>query len=372
MKVLHVDTGKPWRGGQAQVYELLRVLAELEVDCHLMCTRGGALARRVRDQLQSVTVHEHALRGEWDLGAARRVAALHRAHGFDVLHAHSGHAHGIAAIAVAVHRGLPPLVVTRRLELEPKDHALNRWKYAKPARMIGISDAVCHSIKRLVEPARRVRIPSGQNLAAVKAIPRDDRVRRELGLPGHALMALNVGALSPQKDQATLLRGFAAAIKHETLDDPPLHLVIAGEGDKGPTLEALIDELKLNGRAHLVGFVDEPVGLIKSADLFVLSSVFEGLCSTLVQVMASKVPVVATAVGGVVDLIADGHTGRTVPPRDAPALAGAIRAWRAERGTERWLDRVIAARDLAEHFDWDTVLGPATLEVYREVAATRG
>jgi len=369
MKVLHVDTGKPWRGGQAQVFELLRVLTGLGIDCHLMATRNGALAQRTGEQLPGVTVHEHPLRGEWDIAAAHRVAALHRAHRFDVIHAHSGHAHGICAIACATRRAMPPLVVTRRLELEPNTHLFNRWKYNQPARVIGISDAVCHSVKRLVHHDHRVRIPSGQNLAAVKATPRDDRVRQGLGLPGDALLAVNIGALSPQKDQATLLRGFAAALKHEGPDDPPLHLAIAGEGDRRPALEKLIDDLDLGGRAHLVGFVDDPVGLIKSADLFVLSSVFEGLCSTLVQVMASRVPIIATAVGGVVDLIADGHTGRTVPPRDPAALAAAIRAWRIDRTTDLWLDRVTAAHDLAQHFDWDTVLGPATLEVYQQLAA---
>ena len=130
---------------------------------------------------------------------------------------------------------------------------------------------------------------------------------------------LSVGRLRAPKDFLTLVRAMAA------LEPGAARLRIAGDGPDRPALGAEIDRLGLGEHVELLGTRDDVPDLLAGSDVFVLSSDSEGLPMSVLEAMAAGLPVVASAVGGVPELVRDGETGALVRPRDSAALAGAIR-----------------------------------------------
>jgi glycosyltransferase involved in cell wall biosynthesis len=135
-----------------------------------------------------------------------------------------------------------------------------------------------------------------------------------------------VGRLSPEKDFATLIRAAGQAARH----DPTFRLVIAGSGPCDEGLRRLVAEQNLGGTVALLGQVRDVPSLLAGGRAFALSSLTEGVSIAILEAMAAQLPVVATRVGGNPEIVADGRTGRLVPPSDPAALAGAL--------LELWLD----------------------------------
>lgn len=148
--------------------------------------------------------------------------------------------------------------------------------------------------------------------------------------PGEPPVILGVGRLVGQKDFATLVRAFALVRRTRSAK-----LIILGEGDKRPELEALVTELGLSDEVSLPGFVDNPFAYMARADTFVLSSRHEGLPGVLIQAMACGCKVVSTdCPSGPREILNNGSLGALVPVGDAGALAEAIVATLDKKGDE--------------------------------------
>lgn len=160
-----------------------------------------------------------------------------------------------------------------------------------------------------------------------------DMTRRALGLGG-AFVVGTVGRLAEQKDLATLISGFAAA------DLPGGHLVIVGDGPLRPALEEQARRLRVADRVEFLGQRADAAALIGALDVFASTSRWEGLPRTIIEAMAARVPVVATPVGGVAEVVRPGETGTLVPVADQAAVAEALlQQYRSPQGF-----RVLAER----------------------------
>ncbi len=138
--------------------------------------------------------------------------------------------------------------------------------------------------------------------------------------PGEPPVVINVGRLTEQKDQATLLRAFALLLKQR-----PARLLILGEGELRDDLEKLVDELGIAEHVGLPGFVDNPFAYMANAALFALSSAWEGLPTVLIEAIACGCPVVSTdCPGGSSEILEDGKWGKLVPVADPSALSEAM------------------------------------------------
>jgi len=197
-----------------------------------------------------------------------------------------------------------------------------------------------------------VRIPARKVLTIHNGVQLDrfgrssaPEARRELGLPAEALIVGTVGRLDPVKDQAGLLRSFAALLPAH----PDAFLVLAGDGPCRADLARLIGELGVGRRVQLLG--DRPdVPLVLSAmDLFVLPSIAEGMSNTVLEAMATGLAVVATRVGGNPELVEDGVTGRLVEPQDPGRLTEAIAGY-LEDSHVRAVHGKAARQRATEHF----------------------
>ncbi|MGI9330610.1 MAG: TIGR03088 family PEP-CTERM/XrtA system glycosyltransferase [Gammaproteobacteria bacterium] len=144
-------------------------------------------------------------------------------------------------------------------------------------------------------------------------------------LPGRALVLGTVGRLQPVKDQATLVRAFAALRASSPELRERLRLVIVGDGPLRAQLQELIDELQLTDCTWLTGARDDIPELLQAMDVFVLPSLAEGISNTILEAMASGLPILATAVGGNPELVRHGQTGALFAPGDVLALADLIK-----------------------------------------------
>ena len=354
MRVLHVDAGREWRGGQNQVRLLTRELCrDPDLDVRLLTNRSGTLAAR------AAAAGVRVLPARWTIGLDPRAwLALYRQISSwrpDIVHVHDAHGLTLAHAALRLLRRGPlrPLLIAhRRVDFHVR--ATSGW--LKVQRIVAVSEAV-----------ERVLIADGVSPRAITVIhdgiDRDEiqahaaassGIRDRLGLPAHTPLALNAAALVAHKDQRTLIRAAAEARAQR----PDLHWAIAGEGVERPALAAEIDRLGLGDRVHLLGYITEIDALIREADVFVMSSREEGLGSVILHALALGKPVVSTAAGGIPELVAP---DALVPVADAAALA------------RRVVDMVAhpVGTSLPERFTAKSMAG-ATLELYKMLVEVGG
>lgn len=316
---LHIDTARTWRGGQNQV--LLTVLG-LRAAGHraaLVAHPAGELRQRAQEGLELFPI---APRSEMDLSAAWKLSRLVRQLGPDVVHAHDPHAVAMAALGLSMgtEPSTPHLVASRRVDFHIKSNALSRWKYRQVERFICSSEAIRRMlVSDGVPAALAVTVHEGIDVEHVAAAPAAD-LHAEFWLPHHAPIVGNVAALVPHKGQRHLVEAAALVIQKV----PDVRFVIAGEGELRPSLERLIKERRLEKHVFLAGFRPDVLSVHKAFDVFAMSSVTEGLGTSVLDAMACSKPVVATTAGGLPETVVEGVTGLLVKPRDHEAMARAL------------------------------------------------
>ena len=316
---LHVDTARTWRGGQHQVLLTVNGLRRRGRRSVLAAQPRGALFRRAA---KGGDLYPLAQRGDLDIHAAWKLSRLLRALGPDVIHAHDAHAVSVAALARSLtgRRPVPPLVASRRVDFHIRGNAFSRWKYRQVERFICASAAIRDMlIGDGVPPERTVVVREGIDVDRIARAPVLD-LHREFDLPPGCPIAGNVAALVHHKGQRHLVDAAARLVR----DVPDARVLIVGAGELESALSRRIRRLRLDGRVILTGFRGDVPSLLKGLDLFVMSSVSEGLGTSVLDAMAAGRAVVGTRAGGIPESVVDGETGLLVPPGDAPALARAI------------------------------------------------
>lgn len=316
---LHIDTARTWGGRQAQVRHTVLGLRALGHRTVLVAHPEGELLKRMSEGMDLVPL---APRNEIDITAAWRLSRVIKSMRPQVIQAHDPHAVSMAATAlsIAAPSRRPPLVATRRIEFRTARNSFSRWKYSQVDRFIATSEAVKRRLAADGLPATKlVVVHEGVDVERIVSMPRAN-VHAEFYLPTHAPIIGNVGALVVQKGQHDLIEAAALVVR----EVPDARVIIVGDGELRPSLELQIRHHHLERHIMLAGFRTDVLELLKGFDLFALSSLQEGLCTSLVDAMAASKAAVATAVGGVPEVMADGETGLLVPPRNPPRMATAL------------------------------------------------
>ncbi len=316
---LHIDTARTWRGGQNQVLVTVLGLRALGHRTMLVAHPGGELRQRAQEGLDLVPL---APKTEMDLSAAWRLARVIKRLTPDIVHAHDPHAVAMAGLALSMSTQSvkPPLVASRRVDFHLRQSAMSRWKYRQVDRFICASEAIRRMlVADGVPDAKTVTVHEGIDVGRGQAAP-PAKLHEELFLPHGAPIVGNVAALVPHKGQRHLVEAAALVVRQV----PDARFVIAGEGELRPSLERAIKDRRLEKHVLLAGFRPDVLSLHKAFDIFVMSSVTEGLGTSLLDAMAAGKPIVATSTGGIPEVVADGVNGYLVPPRDHEAMASAI------------------------------------------------
>jgi len=319
MFAIHVDTQRAWRGGQRQVLLTVLGMRERGHRALLIAHPEGELARRASEGHDLVRM---APRTEVDLHAGWKLSRIIKQLKPDIVHAHDPHAVAAAALALSFMTSgkSPGLIASRRVAFHLKGNAFSRWKYHQVDCFVAASNAIRQMlIDDGIDGARVVTVYEGIDLHRVHEEP-PTNIHAELWLPTHAPIVGAVAALTQEKGHKYLIDAAALVVR----EVPDARFVILGEGDMRPALERQIKELHLDKHVLLPGFRPDVVSFIKNFDLFVMSSLAEGLGTSLLDAMACSKATVASDTGGIPEAVADGETGLLVPPRDHHALANAI------------------------------------------------
>jgi glycosyltransferase involved in cell wall biosynthesis len=170
----------------------------------------------------------------------------------------------------------------------------------------------------------------------------------------------NVAALVPHKGQHDLIEAAALVVR----EVPDSRFVIVGDGELRQSLEEQIRHKHLERHVFLAGFRSDALELTKGFDLFVMSSVSEGMCTALVDAMAASKAAVATTVGGIPEVMVDGTTGFLVPPHDPQAMAGKLVALLKDPALRTRMGEAALAR-AREHFTVEKMVA-GTARVYQQ------
>jgi L-malate glycosyltransferase len=358
---LHIDTARTWRGGQQQV--LLTVLG-LRARGHravLVAHRDGELYRRASEGPDLVPL---APAGEIDLATAWKLSKIIREWQPEVVHAHDPHAVSMASLALSfgAPEPRPKTIASRRVDFHLQSHAFSQWKYRQVDGFIAASQAIKNILISDGIPAARIDVVhDGIDVARIQHRPAVD-LHAEYWLPHGVPVIVNVGALVGHKGQKFLIDAMPLVLR----DVPDAHLVIFGEGELRAALEKQIKQLALGKRVLLPGFREDVMSLMKAADLFVMSSITEGLGSAVLDAMAMGHAVVGTKAGGIPEAIVDEATGLLVEPGDAKALAAAIVRLLKDAELRKQFGDAGRAR-VEAHFGVDRLV-EGTLSVYERIA----
>lgn len=315
--ILHVSTPVTWRGGEQQLYYLVE--GSVGFKHTVLCPENSVLADRLKALPQVELLHfdNSSFFTRW-LSIQKAVTLPQFS--FDVLHTHDAKAHSLALYALMATGKKTPLIVHRRVDFPIRRNVIKAFKYTHHlvSRVVSVSKAIDAMVAQQLPDHKRAVVYSGVDLEAIQTQPKD--IRENLELDPSTFLFVNVAALAPHKDQITLIKAFALFLE-ELSDKSKVKLLIAGEGKSRAGVEDAISSLNLGANVILMGYRNDVKEWLASSDVFVISSETEGLGTSIIDAMAAKLPIVATAAGGIVELIEEGENGLLSPIRDHEAMA---------------------------------------------------
>jgi len=340
------------RGWSSDAYWAARATVELERAGHdvtLVCRRRSEarVIRRARDagvsRIETLTLTSGIGPLADVLDLRRLVAWLPEA---QVLHVHRGKEHWLAALANRTSSLRRPLVRTRHIVQPVRPHALNRWLYGRATdQVVTVTEAIRRQLVAggLGVERRVVTMPGGVDV---------DRFRPDAGPPrGHAIRA-TLG-LPHDVPIIGLVSGFRVMKGHQTVVEAAarlaaggrrFHLLLIGQGPFVPKVRAQVEASGLGDRISTLGFVDDLPATMAVLDVALYSALeSDGMSRVLFEYLAAGVPVVASRVGVVPEILEDGRTALLVPPGEPEPLADAIARLLDDPGRRREIGAAGAA-----------------------------
>jgi len=318
LRILHTEWSDGW-GGQER-----RIISEMEG----MMKRGHQMVLATRPscrilgeaQQRGIPVLPMTMKGKFDLGTIFMLARYLKAEHIQVVNTHSGIDSWIGALAAKL-AGTPVLVRTRHLNI-PLKRAWHNFVHFLPDNLVTCGETMSrHLAEKCSFPEEQLTsIPTGIDFPRFTPAHTRQKTRQALDIPEGDFLILMVGVIRSVKRHEIALRAFRLLLDQH----PAARLVLAGEGPMQERMEQLAAELAIADRVHFLGHREDVPDLLGAADLVLLTSSSEGVPQAVTQALGLGVPVVATAVGGVPELVIHERTGLLVPPENAQATAEAI------------------------------------------------
>ncbi len=314
--VMHLLATYEVGGAEAVALELARAMNGEDLRVGVAALFGtGAMRRRFEQSgVRTLAVREGPQRDGFELGLTWRLARILQRERVDVLHCHNRRAHVYGVMAARVARR-PAVVCTLHGFVFREPNAAERLAGRFASHTVGVCRAVLDQAVRVGRVSRRRSSVIYNGVEPERFAP-----ERGAGRRGRELALVCVARLAPEKGHDVLLRALAALAG----EGRQVRLDIIGDGPERAALEALARQLGVASRVRFLGRRDDVPKLLGEADAFVLPSLSEAFPLTVLEAMASGLPVVATAVGGVPEAVRDGETGLMVAPGEPGELAGAL------------------------------------------------
>lgn len=382
MKVLQVAYKSEITGGEQVLLQLCRTLLREGHLVEVLCPGPGELPAVL--EKMGVPVRFERLAKTYDLFAVWRMARLIRRESYSIVHTHgmlvnvlgrlacrlAGGTANVSTVHLTRDLGGAPRVggIGARLKNAFYYRLLDNWTVSFCAKVVAVSRAVRADLLEQGVPEEKILvIPNGIDPGDFDEISSGecDEFRRELGCDVDAPLIGMVARLSPQKD----IPCFLGALERLRESHPRMRAFVAGSGPSEHEIRRRVADLDLGKVVRLLGHRKDAARLIRSCDVFVLSSRWEGLPLTVLEAMACSRPVVATAVDGTVEAVVNEETGLLVPPGDALALESALRRLLDDPELRLRYGRA-GRRRLEERFHVDRV-AQSHLRLYESLVADR-
>jgi glycosyltransferase involved in cell wall biosynthesis len=371
IRVLHVVSDFRHGGAEQVAANLLRTSDPEQFDARAIALRGpfGATSERTLAEDGVPVWYMGKERGLDPLVLARVARTMARFRP-QVVHTHT---YALRyALPYMLLRRVPAMVHTVHNLAEKEIDWYGRWvhrlAFKRGVLPVAIAGEVADSIRRVYGIGNPPLIPNGIPVETYRAPSTDrERWRKKEGFAHTDVLFACVAWLRPQKNPLLLLEAF----RRGPASDPRAHLLFAGIADSQSgglqsELEKRVADSGLRGRVHLLGLRADVPELLNAADVFVMSSDYEGNPLAVMEAMSAGKPVVSTAVGGVPELVEDG-CGLLVPPRDAQALSEAMRYMLKNPDARKSMGEA-SARRAVERFGLRAMTG-AYEELYKKLLA---
>ncbi|MDQ3051012.1 MAG: glycosyltransferase [Bacteroidota bacterium] len=317
LSVLHVATAKTWRGGEQQVAYLTSELAKKLIRQYVLCTAESPMAEYCQNN--HIPFFTAVKRSSVDISYARKIKDICKSNSISLVHAHDSHAHTFAVIA-AVFGNTSSIIVSRRVDFKVNPGPFSKFKYNHPLlkRILCVSEMIKQlTLPAVDDPLKLVTIHSGIDFSRFQNQRATGVLHKEYDLPESARIIGNVAALAPHKDYATFVNTVSLLVKQL----PDVYYFIIGEGDERTNIETIIRENNLEDRIIMTGFRNDMADILPELDLMLITSETEGLGTAILDAFACGVPVVATAAGGIPELVIHEKTGLLASVGDIQGLA---------------------------------------------------
>lgn len=318
--VFHIDPEKSWRGGQQQAAYLHEGLVARGIPSWVICRPGSPFETYLR--ARDLPCLPIAMRNEGDFWAGRQIARAAGMRGVSILHLHSAHALAIGLWASLFNKELR-LVGVRRVAMPIRKNRLSRYKYTTPrmTRLVAVSEAIRQvMIADGIAPERIATIHSGVDLQRRLRERPGDGFRRSVGLPEDHLVIGMVAALTVEKGYPTLLEAAAKVLR----DHDKVTFCALGEGADREALLQRADALGLGDRFRFMGFRRDVGAFLHLFDVFAMASHLEGLGTSILDAQSVGLPVLASRVGGIPEIVEDGVSGLLAEARNPDDFAAKL------------------------------------------------
>ncbi|MBI5267432.1 MAG: glycosyltransferase [candidate division Zixibacteria bacterium] len=329
IRVCHLASGDLWAGAEVQLATLIAGLTKFhDLRLSVILLNSGVLAERLRELDIPVTIlDERSHNAAQLLLRIRRILANER---FDILHTHRYKENILGGLA-RIMTGVPHQIRTVHGLAEPstgfkgvKSRVYRLFDAIVTRTRIDMSIAVSCDIERQLSaqfgPERVIMIHNGIDGERLQPTASPADIRKRLGLSADHKLIGSVGRLTPVKGYQYLLGAFRTIAANH----PDARLVLVGDGPERAALESLTAEYGLDKKVVFYGFTPDVGDILAALDVFVLSSLHEGISISLLESLALGIPSVVTNVGGNPEVIRHNDTGLLVPPMDESALASAV------------------------------------------------
>ena len=374
IKVLHVHTLPVVSGSGINTFLTMKGLDRNKYQVDLACAPGGALIDKVKEEglgFFPINHFRQKISPFHDFLALWELTRLMGQKKYDIVHTHNSKAGFIGRLAAKISR-IPIIIHTI--------HGFAFHEYERPPRRVlfilleRLAARLCDKLITISEPLKEwglrleigrpekyVTIYSGIEVEKFKVNVNIDGKKKELGIKPKEKVIGVVAKLWEGKGHETILEAAPQVIK----EIPNVKFLFVGEGYLRETLETYVQELGLSDKVIFTGFRSDIPEITATFDIALLVSLFEGMGRVLLEAMVLGKPVVATKVGGIVDVVKDGKTGILIPPRDADALAKAIITLLKDEELAQRMGET-GKRRIDERFSAETMVKKIT-EVYEKL-----
>lgn len=324
-KVLQVVTALSWRGGEQQAAYLILELKN-DVENFVLCSRGSKMEEFCK--LNGVSHFAHSKRGGIDLSFAKKLKQVCFAENIDLIHVHDAHAHTFAILAASFFGNKTPIILSRRVDFPIKNNAFSNFKYnhKQIKKILCVSDTIkAITATGIKDKSKLETVYSGIDLNKFK--PSSGKLRQELNAENKTFLIGNTSALADHKDYFTFI-DVAERIAHLHSN---CHFVIMGDGPMKEEIQNYGRSKKLENKLTFTGFRNDIPEVLAELDLFLITSKTEGLGTSILDAFACKVPVVATAGGGITELVEDEKTGLLCEVKNSDQITSAVERMMIEK-----------------------------------------